>query len=416
MAVLRITTDGGNTWVPLTVGQRGLQGPQGPTGPQGPPGGSVSIEGNVSSSSQLPLGVGIGKGYLTNDTGHLWVKTAEPNTWNDVGEIRGPQGIPGEITQAVGDSRYVRSAGGTVNNGLALGTFTVKAPAGNHGAKYSVLSTGVPIELAALDASGEKADNKITFDAVTQQWRMGATAFGDAVSGTSLALSGKAMSQGTTIGDDSGTLTTKSYVDALLPVGTIIAFSGAVPPNNNWHLCDGSVHGSAALKALLKASWLAQGLSDSAADAAATKTPDLRGKFVLASGAGTGLTARKPHDTGGKEKHQLSAAEMPSHAHTTDPVDNHAHTGHQAGAHTHTTSMPWKAFKQADSAGSGVEGTNPTSAWGSVMLQGSTSDPGNHSHGMDGAGGHSHTVKPAGDGEKHENMPPFYALTYIVRK
>ena len=32
MAVLRITTDGGNTWVPLTVGQRGLQGPQGPPG------------------------------------------------------------------------------------------------------------------------------------------------------------------------------------------------------------------------------------------------------------------------------------------------------------------------------------------------------------------------------------------------
>ena len=416
MAVLRITTDGGNTWVPLTVGQRGLQGPQGEVGPEGPPGGSVSIEGNVSSSAQLPLGVAIGVGYLTNDTGHLWVKTADPNTWNDVGEIRGPQGIPGEITQAIGDSRYVRSSGGAITNGLALGEFTVKAPAGNHGAKYSVLSTGVPIELAALDAAGAKAANRVTFDAVTQQWRAGATAFSDAITGTSLALSGKAMSQGTTIGDDSGTLTTKSYVDALLPVGTIIAFSGTVPPNTNWHLCDGSVHGSAALKALLKASWLAQGLSDAAADTAATKTPDLRGRFVLASGAGTGLTARKSHDTGGKERHQLSSAEMPSHSHTAVGVGNHAHVNHQGGAHSHTTYQSWKAFRQASSAGSGVEGTDPASPWGSVVLNGSTSDPGNHGHGMDGAGAHSHTINPTGGDGEHENMPPFYALTYIVRK
>ena len=279
-----------------------------------------------------------------------------------------------------------------------------------------MLSTGVPIELAALDAAGEKADNKITFDAVTQQWRMGATAFGDAVSGTSLALSGKAMSQGTTIGDDSGTLTTKSYVDALLPVGTIIAFSGAVPPNNNWHLCDGSVHGSAALKALLKASWLAQGLSDSAADAAATKTPDLRGKFVLASGPARGslranrmtLVVRRSTSC------QLRRCRRTRTLRTRWIIMRTPVT--RLGRTLHTTSMPWKAFKQADSAGSGVEGTNPTSAWGSVMLRGSTSDPGNHSHGMDGAGGHSHTVKPAGDGEKHENMPPFYALMYIVRK
>ena len=61
------------------VGPRGPVGPQGPTGPQGIKGGTL-VKGVVPDivylrTSQLIYKTDIGDGYITEDTGELWVKT-----------------------------------------------------------------------------------------------------------------------------------------------------------------------------------------------------------------------------------------------------------------------------------------------------------------------------------------------------
>lgn len=50
-------------------------------------------------------------------------------------------------------------------------------------------------------------------------------------------------------------------------------------------------------------------------DASHFKTPDLRGRVVVGSGQGSGLSNRSQGQIGGEEVHTLSSGEMPIHAH-----------------------------------------------------------------------------------------------------
>ena len=97
----------GNSSVNLPPGPRGPQGypgppgpegppgPQGETGPQGPAGTGVRIIGSVPTAEDLPLlfDGDIGDMYITqnNGNGHVW----NGNSWDNVGQIRGPQGETG---------------------------------------------------------------------------------------------------------------------------------------------------------------------------------------------------------------------------------------------------------------------------------------------------------------------------------
>ena len=92
----------GATGATGSQGPVGGQGPAGSQGPKGDPGQSVSIEGQVATSSAL-TSIGdqtAGDGYITSDTGHLWVyQGPNPNDnvskWTDVGNITGPAGAQG---------------------------------------------------------------------------------------------------------------------------------------------------------------------------------------------------------------------------------------------------------------------------------------------------------------------------------
>jgi microcystin-dependent protein len=147
---------------------------------------------------------------------------------------------------------------------------------------------------------------------------------------------------------------TKSYVDVAMPIGGIIMWSGSTLPTN-WGLCDGSTYGGVV-------------------------SPDLRGRFVLSSGQGSGLTNRTLGQTGGAETHTLSVSEMPAHRHScnTYHYDNYTMT-HNA------ISTP--AFC----------GTN--------------SQDGNHYTRNSGA---IH-IADAGSGSAHNNMTPYYVLAFIIR-
>lgn len=107
-------------------------------------------------------------------------------------------------------------------------------------------------------------------------------------------------------------------------------------------------------------------------------TPDLRDRFILGSGSDTTNTDNNPKlyapwTTGGADKHTLSISEMPSH--------NHAKPSHRMLYYNGTGTVI-----STDNSGS------------EPNLYNSGSDPDSN-----------------GGGAAHNNMPPYFALAYIMR-
>lgn len=117
------------------TGPAGTQGPQGLPGPAGADGKSVSIVGTVATSANLPTGLtaaDAGKGWITNNDGHLWVWGG--SSFTDVGLVRGPAGPTGATgaTGATGPTGATGAAGPQGNNG-ANGTNGVDGAPGAQG-------------------------------------------------------------------------------------------------------------------------------------------------------------------------------------------------------------------------------------------------------------------------------------------
>ena len=178
------------------------------------------------------------------------------------------------------------------------------------------------------------------------------------VAGSGSASVGSLTASGSaTVG---GTMTASNLVGfGTIPVGGIILWSGTSVPSG-WALCDGQ-----------------------------NGTPDLRGRFVLGSGSGTGLTPRTPGQTGGSETHTNTVAEMASHSHNViDP--GHAHTfaahGREAGG------WNYGAIQTTD------RGVDRPAESGEINLA---------TTGI--------TLAPSGLSQAYTLMPPYYVLAYIMR-
>lgn len=152
--------------------------------------------------------------------------------------------------------------------------------------------------------------------------------------------------------------------DAGVLSGTVMAFSGTFengyPLNKRtgladkkWHLCDGT-----------------------------NGTPDLRQRFIL-GGDGTDSGT-----TGGEASVTLTEQTIPAHSHTASCSTN--------GNHTHGY---WN-----NAGGDGHQSYNGDARWDGWMQTGS-------------AGDHNHTITigNTGGGQPHNNMPPYYVLTYIMK-
>jgi microcystin-dependent protein len=93
----------------------------------------------------------------------------------------------------------------------------------------------------------------------------------------------------------------------IFPKYMVIAWASEIIPNG-WAKCDNKWYK------------LVNGITTESVgppvDTIAIQTPDLRGRFLLGAGQGTGLLNRKLTDPlGGEENHILSISEMPSHTH-----------------------------------------------------------------------------------------------------
>ncbi len=147
-----------------------------------------------------------------------------------------------------------------------------------------------------------------------------------------------------------------------LPRGTIVAYNSSNAPSG-WTICDGS-NGS----------------------------PDLRNKFILGSGS------RNIGTTGGEENVTLNINQVPAHSHSGSGSTN------TAGHHNH---------------GFGVGGGGGGRGGGRGTTEGYTCSGCAFTSYTDGNGNHSHSVSittdSRGGNQPHNNMPPFYVLTYIMK-
>jgi microcystin-dependent protein len=171
-------------------------------------------------------------------------------------------------------------------------------------------------------------------------------------------------------------------------VGTIIPYATVQPPNPDVLPCDGGVHLRADYPELYEA-------LDPAfiIDSDTFRTPDLRGRMIIGAGTGASLTPRAVGDVGGAESVTLAVSQIPSHDHTTQP---HTHTN-APHVHSEGTTSPILVSELPDPVFPAAIGALGVTSAESVIIDSAVV-----------------TVDPTGDGEEHENMPPFAVLRYGI--
>ena len=207
------------------------------------------------------------------------------------------------------------------------------------------------------------------------------TALGDYAPLESPALTGTPSAPTPVTTDDSTTIATTGFTQALmqamLPAGVITMWSGSILTiPAGWVLCDGT-----------------------------NATPDLRNRFIV--GAGDDYSVA---DNGGEAHSTLTTAELPGHTHTgtTDLDGGHDHFVAN-GDTVNATSSPLSASNTIGKNGSQaatsfnylIGGTATTAT------QGLTSAEADHTH--------TFTTASTGDGDAFENRPPYYAIAYIMK-
>tara|TARA_B100002019_G_C21264451_1_gene598596 strand:+ start:863 stop:1990 length:1128 start_codon:yes stop_codon:yes gene_type:complete len=179
------------------------------------------------------------------------------------------------------------------------------------------------------------------------------------------AIAGKADTGAnlSTFTNDSNFITL-AQVPSQFATGMIMMFTGSSAPSG-WAFCDGN-----------------------------NGTPDLRNRFIV--GAGSSYSSG---DTGGSDSVTLNINQMPQHDHTFSGSHSHSHDLKGVGGNDHNDSTRRAIIVKQDSltnnvftdSGGGTTGIQNTT----VTISGYT--------GANGAGG------------AHENRPPYYALSYIMK-
>lgn len=184
-------------------------------------------------------------------------------------------------------------------------------------------------------------------------------------------------------------------VISAVPSGSVTAFAGSVAPTG-YLLCDGSSISSTnylALHAVISNTY--GGSAYTGAGGLNFNVPDLRGRFPIGSGQGTGLTNRVRGTTYGTETHTLASGNIPQM--TTGNMSTNA-------SHTHSGfSSP--LLKYVASGGNRADLSG-----GSVWIGTDSSPVTVNSQSTE----HTHTVGTASPTAVN-HVPPSLGLNYIIK-
>lgn len=170
-----------------------------------------------------------------------------------------------------------------------------------------------------------------------------------------------------------------------VPTGAIMPYAGNTAPAG-WVLCNGAaITGpeGETLRTLL----------------GNNNTPNLLNQFIVGAG-----DTYDVGDSGGVNTVALTTAQMPSHNHTgdTNTTGNHNHATTQGG------NVHDRVFTLGDVGDTPNGADNRTGANEPRIIEAfPMATTGNHSHTLD--------INNTGSGQAHENRPPYYALTYIIK-
>lgn len=198
---------------------------------------------------------------------------------------------------------------------------------------------------------------------------------------------------------------TSAVTEFYMPVGGIIMWSGSIVSiPATWALCDGT-----------------------------NGTPDLRDRFIVGAGSTYAVA-----DTGGAATVTLDTTMIPSHTHTQNAhnhtQDAHTHTQnahtHTQNAHTHTQNAHnhtvWGSATGLTSGGlsigtlaSSTDTANKTSSSTTATNQNTTATNQNTTATNQNTTATNQAAtavnQNTGGGLAHENLPPYYALAYIMK-
>ena len=197
-----------------------------------------------------------------------------------------------------------------------------------------------------------------------------------------------------------------------VPVGVVVSYFGNTAPAG-WLICDGhTIPGDAKYDALRNHMQLL---------GAPLNVPDLRERFIV--GVGDSSTPGAPYSlaqTGGEAAVTLNFNQIPAHRHSVvhDPNDSNSADivinssgGHaqrilkSRGSETTDNMQAYiaAAYSGEPNGGGGVgNGNSEWQHWGDGI----------HTHPATSFAGHT---SMNGGGQSHENRPPYYALTYIIK-
>lgn len=168
--------------------------------------------------------------------------------------------------------------------------------------------------------------------------------------------------------------------NSISPVGVILPYGGVNPPNSKWMLAHGQAISRIAYPTLFSVFGTRYGIGDGVNT---FNLPDLRDQFVVGSGSNYDVG-----DVGGEATHVLTQAEMPIHSHD----------------HTHTLLALQDSGNATDQFGlvsgdvQGYYSYKQTNDQGSNLINSDVID-----------------VGTVGGNVAHNNLPPYTALTYIVK-
>jgi len=251
----------------------------------------------------------------------------------------------------------------TVNNTITATTFTDGTATLTSGTLSNTLliSSNVFTDGTATLSTGTLSLNELTDGTATLS--TGTLSLNELTDGTTTLSSGNLTTSGTV---SAGLL----EGNGVIPIGGIIMWSGTLTDgtipgsNTNWRLCNGSSYGS-------------------------VQTPNLSGQFIVgfsasdtdyqAIGAGTDSEGTAI----GQKNVTLTSNEIPAHTHSTFGMDQ------QLNYFGHENSESGDILRTG-------EDTYVDESIGSIDVSG-------------------YTTGTTGNGNSHNNLPPYYILAYIMR-